>query len=202
MIWNPYVGLGALYLAVALFAIGVLLTYSGMRLKHAIKVPKAGDALSVLILVCWAICVVVLLVSERIIRRVAPQHAAQFASILSGPIFPITLLSAIVTFAVVGYLCRSYGITVALGSAVGWNRCGPNDFRTSIRSNRDGYSEVDRIRRVALLCSCYNFNDVASFPVSCDKFVKLHTSLFRRNVHHFSSGLSSDSPILQIHYHL
>lgn len=128
MTWNPYVGLSASYLAVTLFAIGVLLAYSGTRLKHAIKIPKAEDALSVLILVCWTICVVVLLVSERIIRRVAPQHAAQFASILSGPIFPITLLSAIITFAVVGYLCRSYGITVALGSALVGTAAAPMIF--------------------------------------------------------------------------
>ena len=117
MVWNPYVGSDALFLAVALFAIGVLLIYSGTRLKHAIKIPSSEGVLSVFIVVCWILCLVILLVSRRIISRLASQHATQFAIILSGPIFPITFVSAIFTFVAVGYLCRACGLKVALVSA-------------------------------------------------------------------------------------
>ena len=62
MVWNPYVGSDALLLAVALLAIGVFLIYFGTRLKRAIKIPRAGGALSVLIVVVWVVCLVILLV--------------------------------------------------------------------------------------------------------------------------------------------
>jgi hypothetical protein len=124
MVWNPYVGSDALFLSVALFAIGFLLIFYGTRLKRAIKIPKAGGTLSVLIVACWILCLALLLVSRvpallQIISRVimTPQYATQFASILWGPVFPITLLSAIFTFIGIGYLCRACGLKVALVSA-------------------------------------------------------------------------------------
>ena len=117
MVWNPYVGSDASFLAVALLAIGASLAYFGTRFKRAIKIPSSQGVLSVFVVVCWFLCLVILLVSRRIASRVAPQHATQFASILSGPIFPITLLSAIFTFIAIGYLCRPYGLKVALVSA-------------------------------------------------------------------------------------
>ena len=157
-----------------------------MRLKHAIKVPKAGDAL---VFSFWSVgpfafryCSFpsVLLKSGSPACRSIRKH-------------PVGAHFSYHAFVGDSHICCCWFCAIlrnncCFGERVGWNRCGPNDFRTSIRSNRDGYSEVDRIRRVALLppsASCYHFNDVASFPVSCDKFVKLHTSLFRRNVHHF-----------------
>jgi hypothetical protein len=107
MVWNPYVGSDALFLAVALLAIGVLLIYFGMRLNDVIRIKRPGKVLSVFVMVNWTLCLATLLVSHRFISDLARPH----------PITPITILSGISTFIIIGYISRVHGLRVALGSA-------------------------------------------------------------------------------------
>jgi hypothetical protein len=123
-VWNPYVGSEALFLAVALFVIGFFLIFYATKLKRAIKIPRVGGPLGVLVMVCWVLCLVFLLATFfsiptifRLISRMTLQNVAQFGSIITGPVSPITVSSAIFTFVVISFLCRTRGLKAALASA-------------------------------------------------------------------------------------
>ena len=121
MPWSPYVGADAILLSTALFAIGCLLVLSGKMLKREIKLPSSKGILRALILAAWVLSFALLFVSREIIARVIRQlHLPQppNTSILSGPIFPITFLSAIATLIAIAYLCRAYGLNSSLGNAL------------------------------------------------------------------------------------
>jgi len=61
--WSPYVGADAVFLAVTLLAIGVLLTYLGTRSKGAVGIKRPGKTVSVFIMLIWGLSLATLLIA-------------------------------------------------------------------------------------------------------------------------------------------
>jgi hypothetical protein len=122
-----YSGSGALLLAVVLFAIGALLTLLGSRLKHPIGTKVPGRATAVLMVVVWALAILSFLVA---VISYAVQIYEQHMSVPtpSDPITPVTYSSALVTFVVIAFITRKYGLRVALLSAFVGAASGPMIF--------------------------------------------------------------------------
>ena len=59
--WSPYEGSGALLLALALFIIGCVLTYLGLRRHSPIGVAQSGKIVSVLLVTMWCLSIVTFL---------------------------------------------------------------------------------------------------------------------------------------------
>jgi hypothetical protein len=114
--WVPYEGASAAVLAIVLLAVGLVLTYGGMKLKSARGVKSPGKTVSVFLVLIWVLSLVTFLVAvvsygtqlyqENLLGN-APVNA----------VTPVTELSAVLTFIVIVYASRSHGLKVALLSA-------------------------------------------------------------------------------------
>ncbi len=114
--WSPYVGTDAVFLAVTLLAIGVLLTYLGTRLIGAVGIKRPGKTVSVFIITIWSISLATFLVAYTTYGlQIYQQH--MLAAAPTNPISPITGLCGLATFIIIAYLARHHGLKVALGSA-------------------------------------------------------------------------------------
>lgn len=114
--WDPYVGVGALFLAVALFAIGFFLIYLGTRLNSAIGIQRPGKTVSVFVIMTWALSLATFLIAATTYGvQLYQQH--MLAASPTNPITPITILCGLATFFIITYLARNHGLKVALGSA-------------------------------------------------------------------------------------
>jgi hypothetical protein len=115
--WSPYEGSGALLLALALFIIGCVLTYLGLRRHSPIGVAQPGKVVSALLITMWCLSIVTFLNSivtymQSLIQQVGPFTPP------NSPIGPITDLSGLATFIIIAYLSRHHGLKIALGSAI------------------------------------------------------------------------------------
>jgi len=115
--WSPYVGTDAVFLAVTLLVIGVLLTYLGTRLKGAVGIKRpAGKTVSVFMILIWGLSLATLLIAvATYVRELYRQYGA--VALPTNPISSITTLSGIATFIIIAYVSRAHGLKVALGSA-------------------------------------------------------------------------------------
>jgi len=114
--WSPYVGTGAVVLAVTLLAIGVLLTYLGTRLIGAVGIKRPGKTVSAFMITIWSLSLATFLIAYVTYGiQLYEQH--MLAAPPTNPISPITDLCALGTFIIIVYLARNHGLKVALGSA-------------------------------------------------------------------------------------
>jgi len=125
--WSPYEGSGALLLALALFIIGCVLIYLGLRRHSPIGVAQSGKIVSVLLVTMWCLSIVTFLNSiitymQSLIQQVGPFTPP------SSPISPITNLSVLATFIIIAYLSRHHGLKIALGSAIAGTISAPMIF--------------------------------------------------------------------------
>jgi uncharacterized protein YhhL (DUF1145 family) len=108
--WSPYSFPTSLLLSFVLLIVGIGLVLLGRRLKNAVKVPHPGQRLKVAIIIIWVLSILILL---RIYRIRAERFGG---AVQTGPIFPITIASAVCTFAYLAYIYRREGILAALGN--------------------------------------------------------------------------------------
>jgi hypothetical protein len=114
--WSPYAGTDALFLGVMLFAIGVLFTYLGTRLKGAVGIKRPGKTVSVFMILIWDLSLATFLIAVVTYGlQLYEQH--MLAAPPTNPISPITEACGLGTFVIIVYLARNHGLKVALGSA-------------------------------------------------------------------------------------
>src|SRR5579872_2549142 len=110
VVWAPYQGSSSVLLAIVLVIVSAALFAAGRRMKRDVKLPKMGRVLGAIVVVIWAFSILLFL---RINRDLA-RYTGSAGNL--GPIFPITIASAICTFGFVAYISRRDGVTVALGT--------------------------------------------------------------------------------------
>jgi hypothetical protein len=108
------VGVGAIFLAVILFAIGALLAYFGMRLTSAVRIQRLARVVGFFTVLTWGLSLSTLLVFYGLMAELGQRRQAVQPP---NPITPITILCGIGSFIIIGYLSRAHGLKVALGSA-------------------------------------------------------------------------------------
>jgi hypothetical protein len=121
------VGTDALFLALALLAIGMLLAYSGTRFTRAVGIKRPGKAVSIFLLGIWVLSLATFLIAVTTYGLQLYQ-LHMIHALPTNPISPITLLSGIATFVIIAYLTRSYGLKLALGSALVGTAAAPMIF--------------------------------------------------------------------------
>ncbi|HXQ93260.1 MAG TPA: hypothetical protein VN739_09675 [Nitrososphaerales archaeon] len=109
VVWSPYEGSGALLLSLVLAIIGLALILLGRRVTKEFKLPRLGKILGVIVVIIWIFSILIFL---RINRDFA-RYTGSAGNL--GPIFPITIITAVCTFALVAYVSRRDGIRAALG---------------------------------------------------------------------------------------
>jgi len=121
------VGTDAVFLAVTLLAIGVLLTYLGTRLIGAVGIKRPGKTVSVFMILIWALSLATFLIAVTTYGLQLYQlHMVE--ALPTNPISPITALSGIATLVIISYVTRSHGLKIALGSAFVGTAAGPMIF--------------------------------------------------------------------------
>jgi hypothetical protein len=110
-------------LSVILFAVGLSLVLLGRRLAKDRKFPVPGKGLKVAIVIVWALSILLVL---PLFKQVALRTGQ--SSLGTGPVLPITLASAVCTFAVVAYVTRRGGTLAALGNGFAGAAAGPMVF--------------------------------------------------------------------------
>jgi hypothetical protein len=115
--WIPYVGTDAVFLAVILLAIGVLLTYLGTRLKGAVGIKRpVGKTVSVFMITIWGLSLATFLIAVVTYGlQLYQQHL--LGTPPTNPISPITEFCGLATFLIIVCLAVNHGWKVALGSA-------------------------------------------------------------------------------------
>ncbi len=122
IVWNPYSGETTLLLALVLFLVGLTVVFLGSRLKTSRQLPRPRPWLRAVIVVVWVLQILDLLRVFKHIIDVDPNAG------VTGPVLPITLVSAACTFAYVAYLLRRDGASSALGGASAAAVAGPMVF--------------------------------------------------------------------------
>jgi hypothetical protein len=123
--WSPYSGSGAVILSVVLLAVGLGLLFLGRRLTKDFHYPMPGKAAKVVIVILWAISIFLVL---GLFKQVALRNGQLTPGTGIGPVFPITLATAFLTFVVVAYSTRRGGILAALGNGFAGFCAGPMVF--------------------------------------------------------------------------
>jgi len=109
--WNPYAVPGTYELAAILVVIGLGLVLLGRKIgEKQVKLPRMGKIVGIVIIIIWAISILTFLKINKDIAK----HTGSAVSL--GPIFPITVASAIISFGIVAYLSRKEGFVSALGN--------------------------------------------------------------------------------------
>jgi hypothetical protein len=110
------VGTDAVFLAVTLLAIGVLLTYLGTRLVGAVGIKRPGKTVSIFMILIWGLSLATFVIAATAyVLQMYQEHMLGVAP--TNPISPITELCGLATFIIIAYLSRNHGLKVALGSA-------------------------------------------------------------------------------------
>jgi hypothetical protein len=120
--WSPYSFPTSLLLSLVLLIVGIGLVLLGKRLKNKVNVPHPGGVLKVAIIVIWVLSLFIFLQIYR--TRVELFHGA----VQTGPIFPITMASAVCTFVYLAYVSRPDGLMAALGNGLAGAAAGPMVF--------------------------------------------------------------------------
>ena len=109
IVWSSYAGSSTFLLSFILVLAGVALILAGRRMEKEIKLPKMGWKLGVVVVAIWVFSILTFLKINRDIAR----YSGAAASL--GPIFPITIVTAVCTFAYVAYISRHDGALAGLG---------------------------------------------------------------------------------------
>jgi hypothetical protein len=110
------VGTDAVFLAVTLLAVGVLLTYLGTKLIGAVGIKRPGKAVSVFMITIWSLSLATFLIAYVTYGvQLYQQHLLGVSP--TNPISPITEVCGLVTFIIITYVTRKHGLKIALGSA-------------------------------------------------------------------------------------
>jgi hypothetical protein len=120
--WRPYTFPSTLILGLILLAAGGGLIWLGRRIKSKIKIPHPGKGFKITIITTWA----VLMLAFLFIYFVGEGRTDR--AVQNGPIFPITLAAAILTFAFLFYISRKDGCWAATGNAIAGAAAGPMIF--------------------------------------------------------------------------
>jgi hypothetical protein len=121
--WRAYSGSAAALLSLVLLALGLVVFYSGTRVRDRVRLPVPGTALKVVVVVVWAVTIFLIL---GIFKQVAARTGQ--SSLGVGPVFPITLASAACAFVAIAYLTRAGGTLAALGNGFAGAVAGPMVF--------------------------------------------------------------------------
>jgi hypothetical protein len=114
--WIPYAGTDAVFLALTLLAIGVLLTYLGTKLRRAVGVKQPGKFIGVFLILIWTLSLATFLIAYVTYAvQLYQQHMIETPP--TNPISPITILSGLATLIIISYVTKSHGLKIALGSA-------------------------------------------------------------------------------------
>jgi ABC-2 type transport system ATP-binding protein len=98
--WVPYGGPAKIELAVGLLAVAGGVAYAGARLRRAVRLPRPGPMLTVVLLVTWASSIAVFLACVgTYIQHYQHEYPAHGAA-PADPITPVTLLAAAAVFVV------------------------------------------------------------------------------------------------------
>jgi len=109
VVWSPYTSSGSILLFLVLALIGAGLILIGRRMTREIKLPRIGRILGIVVVVIWAFSILTFL---RINRDLA-RYTGSAGNL--GPIFPITIATAVCTFSFVAYISRHDGNRASLG---------------------------------------------------------------------------------------
>ncbi len=119
--WKPYTFPTTVILFFIFLIVGIGLVFLGKRIKSRIRVPHPGNVLKIVMVIIWVIVILGFL-SVAIINRSNSSRSG------TGPIFPITLACAAVTFIYLAYISRRDGILPALGNGFVGAAAGPMVF--------------------------------------------------------------------------
>jgi hypothetical protein len=122
--WVIYTGTSEIVLIVVLLAAAAAVAYAAVRLPLPARPPRPGPAAAIIMITAWAAALAALAVCAGAYET--RTAAAGFARpSRSNPITPVTLIGALVVFAVIAYAQKSRGWRTALGSAVLGAAAGP-----------------------------------------------------------------------------
>jgi len=110
IVWPPYRGWSAIVLSLILFAISGGLFFAARRMKGLVRLPKMGKVVGAIVIVVWVFSILLFLK----INQIAAKSLGGAANL--GPIFPITIVSAVVTFCYAAYVTRRGGPLSSLGN--------------------------------------------------------------------------------------
>jgi hypothetical protein len=116
-IWSPYVGIGAVTLAVLLLVTAAIFAFLGTRLHRPIGAQQPGRAVSAFLIVMWILAILVFIFAAAAYQLAIYQQAGK-TSAPFNPITPVTLFSALVTFVVILLISRCQGWKAALVNAI------------------------------------------------------------------------------------
>ncbi|MDA4113059.1 MAG: hypothetical protein OK474_03340 [Thaumarchaeota archaeon] len=122
IVWSPYSGVTALLLALFLFAVGAAVILLGRHLRRDLRLPRPWRWLKVVIVVVWILQILILL---RVFKNIITMDPSAG---VTGPVLPVTLVSAACTSALVAYFLRRDGASPALGGAFVAAVAGPMVF--------------------------------------------------------------------------
>jgi hypothetical protein len=120
--WTPYTEPRTVLLALLLSLVAIGLMLAARRMKKSIQLPHPGRIAKVIIVIIWIIPILFFLAVIRVISE--KTHNAPS----TGPILPITLASAVCTFAYLAYATRKGGTLSALGNGFIGAVAGPMVF--------------------------------------------------------------------------
>ncbi len=110
--WSAFNPVGSLVSFVILFAIGIAIILLAMRMDQSVA-PKPKGALAILLMLLWVLSMLLVINYFR--------QSFTFSGLLAGdmgPIFPITSLIALYSFAAIAYLSLRDGYAMAVFSGI------------------------------------------------------------------------------------
>ncbi len=115
--WTPYVGAGALRLAIALFVIAIALAFFAVRLCNPLQPRKTGRFAGGVLALMWLVSIETFGMNGTVYYEALIKAVGQFTP-PSSPITPITVLSGLIGFIAILVLTRRSGWKAALGGAI------------------------------------------------------------------------------------
>jgi len=110
VVWSSYSGTGTVLLSFVLVLVALGLIFAGRKMTKEIKLPKMGKVVGAIVIVIWAFSILTFLKINKDLAR----YTGATGNL--GPIFPVTIISAVCTFAFVAYFSRHDGLPSALGN--------------------------------------------------------------------------------------
>lgn len=120
--WHPYSGGAAISLAILLLLVTAGLFFLGTRTTSA-RLPRPGRGLKAILVLVWVASILLVL---PLFKEIAVRSGQ--SALGTGPVLPITLGSALVTFIAVAYATRGGGVGSALGNGFAAAVAGPMVF--------------------------------------------------------------------------